>query len=94
MTWTSESVVVASDDQVSTTVGGDVVILGMRDGVYYGLDAVGARIWELIRAPRRVADLVATLTSEFDVDAAQCERDLVALLHDLEQRALIRRAAP
>ena len=38
--------ILVSDDQVSTSVGGEAVILGMHDGVYYGLDPVGAvRAW-------------------------------------------------
>jgi hypothetical protein len=94
MAWTSDSIVVATDDQVSTSVGGDAVILGMKDGIYYGLDAVGARIWELVRTPRRVADLVSILTAEFDVDAERCERDLLALLRELETRNLVRASAP
>ncbi len=92
MPWTTETIVVASDDQVSTVVGGDVVILGMRDGIYYGLNQVGVRIWELVRSPRRIDDLITLLTSEFDIDAASCERDTIALLGDLAERGLVHEA--
>jgi hypothetical protein len=37
-----ESRVVVSDEQVHTSLGDEAVILGLGDGVYYGLDAVGA----------------------------------------------------
>ena len=90
MSFTAASRVVLSDEQVYTTLGGEAVILGLRDGVYYGLDAVGARVWELIAEPRRVADLVSTIVSEFDVTVEQCERDLIALLDDLAARSLVR----
>ena len=33
--------VVAARDQVSVEVDGEAVILGLADGVYYGLDPVG-----------------------------------------------------
>ena len=50
---TRDSCVVVSDEQVSTSLGDETVILGMDDGVYYGLDAVGARVWALVASPRR-----------------------------------------
>ena len=90
MTLSRESCVVVSDEQVSTALGDETVILGMHDGVYYGLDSVGARIWALLATPRRVSDLVRTLSDEFDVSTEQLERDVLALLDDLADRALIR----
>ena len=92
MPLTLNSRVVATDDQVSTSVGGEVVILGMHDGVYYGLDAVGARLWSLLREPIGVSDIVSTITSEFQVDAATCERDVLALLEDCAAHGLVRDA--
>jgi len=50
MRFNSNSCVVASDEQVSTSLGAETVILGMGDGVYYGLDAVGARVWDVVTA--------------------------------------------
>jgi len=90
MRFTSGSHVVVSDVQVSTTLGVETVILGMEDGVYYGLDAVGARVWALLATPHRVSELVSAVTSEFDVAPEQCERDVLALLDELAERRLIR----
>ncbi|MEO6526554.1 MAG: PqqD family protein [Gemmatimonadaceae bacterium] len=82
--------VVVSDQQVFTTLGTEAVILGMRDGVYYGLDAVGARVWSLLTTPQRVSEVVAVVVEEFDVASEQCARDVLALLEDLAARDLIR----
>ena len=90
MRFTTDSCVVVSDEQVSTTLGDEAVILGMRDGVYYGLDTVGARIWALLATPRRVSEIVHTVSEEFDVSREQCERDVLALLESLSERELIR----
>jgi Coenzyme PQQ synthesis protein D (PqqD) len=46
-----ESTVVAAAEQVSSEIGEEVAILDLKAGTYYGLDAVGARIWELIQEP-------------------------------------------
>lgn len=90
MSLTRDSCVVVSDEQVSTTIGDETVILGMRDGVYYGLDAVGARIWALLAAPRRVSEIVRTLADEFEATPEQLEHDTLALLDALSSRQLIR----
>lgn len=90
MPLTARSRVVATDEQVSTSVGGEVVILGMHDGVYYGLDAVGTLLWSLLKEPRLVAEIVERITAEFDVDAIRCERDVLALLEDLTARGIVR----
>lgn len=85
-----DSWVTLSDDQVSTSVGDAAVILGMQDGVYYGLQAVGARLWEHLAVPRPVTELVALLVDEFAVERARCEADVLALLSDLEAHRLVR----
>jgi len=90
MPFTATSRLVVSDEQVFTTLGGEAVILGLRDGVYYGLDSVGARIWALLVEPRSVAELVSTIVAEFDVTPERCERDVIALLDDLAARGLVR----
>jgi hypothetical protein len=81
--------VVASREQVSVDLDGEAVILGLADGVYYGLDPVGARVWELIAQPRSVAELRDAVVAEWDVDAPTAEADLLALLADLAARGLV-----
>jgi hypothetical protein len=83
------SMVVLSGDQVSSDLGGDAVILHLRSGVYYSLDAVGGRIWNLLREPTSVGDLRDTLLDEYEVDADRCERELLALLQELASEGLI-----
>ena len=49
-----ETVVVAIPEQVCGELEGEAVILNLRSGIYFGLSAVGARIWQHIQEPRRV----------------------------------------
>lgn len=48
------STVIVSKDQLSCDMAGEAAILNLKDGVYYALDSVGARIWALIQEPRTV----------------------------------------
>ncbi|HEX5726407.1 MAG TPA: PqqD family protein [Longimicrobiaceae bacterium] len=81
--------VVAARQQVSCEVGGEVVILNLADEVYYGLDAVGARVWQLIQEPRTVEEVRDAIVAEYEVEPAVAERDLRALLDELASRRLI-----
>ena len=85
----AEAVAVATTQQLSTQLGDEVVILGLRDSVYYGLTKVGARIWELLQTPRTLSDIVQVLVVEYEVTLEQAEADLQRLLSDLHARGLV-----
>jgi Coenzyme PQQ synthesis protein D (PqqD) len=84
-----QSVVVAAKDQISCDLAGEAAILNVKSGIYYGLDPVGARIWSLVQQPRAVAEIQNAISGEYDVDPAQCARDLRGLLEKLLAEGLI-----
>ncbi|MBW4446582.1 MAG: PqqD family peptide modification chaperone [Spirirestis rafaelensis WJT71-NPBG6] len=83
------SIIVANEEQISSDLGGEAVILNLKTGVYHGLNEVGARIWNFIQQPKAVSDIEQTLLQEYEVEAQQCDRDLKALLQDLQAAGLI-----
>ena len=83
------SSVTASKDQVSSDLGDEVAILHLKAGIYYGLDGVGARVWNLIREARTVREIREVLVSEYEVDPDRCESDLITLLQRLADEGLI-----
>jgi len=84
-----DTIVVRSAGQASADLGGEAAILNLTDGVYYGLDKVGARIWDLIEIPHTVRAVRDALLDEYDVDADRCERDLFTLLTELAEHDLL-----
>ena len=62
----------------------------MKSGVYFGLDAVGIRIWNLIRKPMAVKEIRDIIMKEYSVEYDRCERDLLAFLNQLAAKALIK----
>jgi hypothetical protein len=86
---TAHTMVFVSPNQVSTSIADEAVILGAEAGHYFGLKDVGARVWELVQEPQRVEALCAIIRDEYEVDAAECERDVIALLTDLHERGLL-----
>src|ERR1700730_16508571 len=84
-----DSIVSTSKDLVFSNVADEVVILDLKSGVYHGLEAVGARAWELMTEPRPVRDVRDKLLEEYDVDPQQCESDLLRLIEELESHGLL-----
>ena len=74
---------------MSRLVGDETVLLDLSSGIYFGLDGVGKRIWETIEKGRTLAEIVAVVTSEFDVETAQAEKDVIAFTADLAERGLL-----
>ena len=83
------STVMASKEVLSCDLGGEVVLLDMKSGVYFGLDAIGSRIWELIQAPILVSDICAVLRHEYLVEPLQCEADTCVFLNGLASNGLL-----
>ena len=84
-----QSTIAVSSDQVSCDLAGEVAILSLRNSVYYGLDPVGASVWSLIQQPKTFAEIREALLGIYDVDSAQLESDLQALLGELSENGLI-----
>jgi len=86
---TFRSIVVASKNQLTCDLSGEAAILHVDSGQYYGLDAVGARVWELVQQPRSAREVCDALLEEYDVEPGRCERDLLQLLESLANAGLI-----
>ena len=89
VTITAESTVVASENQVSTQLGDEAVILGAEEGQYFGLNDVGALVWSLVQKPVQVSRVSAAVCEQYEVEADQCLEDVIALLTDLRKKGLI-----
>jgi coenzyme PQQ synthesis protein D (PqqD) len=80
---------VAARSQVSCDLDGEAAILHLESGVYYGLNPVGAWIWNLIQRPMTVDEIRRAILKRYDVEPDLCERDLHTLLQDLAAADLI-----
>ena len=85
----SEVVVRNEDRLLTTTVDDELVGLSIDQGVCYGLNVVGTRIWALIATPRSIDSLCDELLSEFDVEADECRQEVIELLEALRTEGLV-----
>ena len=84
-----DATVCARPEHVSVDLDAGAVVLDTVQGVYFGIDGVGARIWELLASPRTVGEIVQTIVGEYEVDADRCREDLAKFLTELEAQGLI-----
>ena len=70
-------------------VGEEIVILDLAGGSYFGLDPVGARIWELMGEGKTLAEISETMLEEYEVERAQLETDVLRITGELLERGLV-----
>ena len=70
-------------------VGDELVILDLASGSYYGLDAIGARVWQLISEGKNLAQTIEVMLTEYEVERSQLESDLLALAERLTAQGLL-----
>jgi hypothetical protein len=70
-------------------VEGEIVALDLRASTYLSVNKTGTALWPHLTAGASRDELVAALTSRFDVDAESAGRDVDAFVGALETRGLL-----
>ena len=93
---TADTTVAAATETVSTELDGERVLLNIDTGMYHGMNAVGADIFELLEHPTSVAELSKTISERYDVDQERAEADVRAFLDSLLEAELaeVRHSTP
>lgn len=73
----------------SRVFSGEAVVITPAENKVRMLNQTGSRIWELADGVRSVADIVALLAAEYDVDPAHAQQTTVELLDTLAAKELI-----
>jgi hypothetical protein len=89
MRMSTDSIVVATESQVSCALNEETVILHFNKGAYFGLNEVGTAIWQQLQKPQSVGAIRDAIVAEFEVEQAQCESDVLSLLNKLHDEGLI-----
>ena len=74
---------------MARVVGDETVILDLANGIYYGLDPVGARIWQLMAEGQTLMQTCEAMLAEYEVTREDIERDVVALGQTLLDKNLV-----
>ena len=85
----SGTIISQAPDQIASELEGEAVILNLNSGTYYGLNEVGARIWQLIQQPCTFDQILHVLLAEYNVQPEVCEQDLTKILTEMKDARLI-----
>lgn len=77
------------DGIVHRDLQGELVLLNLNTGVYFGLDHVGTKIWHLLQEGRSLRSVLDILVKEYDVAETKCREDLLALVTQMREKGLV-----
>lgn len=78
-----------SNAAMARTVDDEVVILDIPSGRYFGLNDVGALIWELLDGDHDRDDILDAITAAYDIDRTTAAGDLDTLIAELTGAGLV-----
>lgn len=88
-TLSESSIVSVSAGKVATDLGGEIVILDLGAGRYYGLDDVGAHVWKMIQQPVSIGSVCEGVLQTYGVERERCMKDLLVLFEQLMGKGLV-----
>lgn len=90
-----DTVLVPNGDFVFREVGDETILVPVRAGVseldsLFTINEVGAVVWKGIEAGSTVREVVATVQTEFEIEPATAQSDVLEFLEVLIERDLIK----
>jgi len=87
---TTENAIISKRDSVVwCDLSGEVVLLDISSGVYFGMKGVGWTLWQYLESPRSLQSILDHLTSEYAVERSVCQQQTLAFIDKLAQHGLI-----
>ena len=83
------TIVKQSKDQASCCLNDEVAILNLQSGMYFGLDEVGAYIWQAVNEPRPLTEICTMVLDSFEIDPERCKIDVFDFITKLEKEGLV-----
>lgn len=84
-----ECQIVQSEENIVSDMDGEKVMLNVQKGKYYNLGETGGEIWEIMKTPIMVTELVNIMLSKYNIERKDCEEQVLTFLECLFQEGLI-----
>lgn len=81
-----------SSDVMARQLGDDCVMLDLASGTYFGLDPVGARVWQLLEGGKSFEEVCEALVEEYEASPEAIRGDVSRLIDELAANGLVVRA--
>jgi hypothetical protein len=87
---TDATVISRSPSVLTAEVDGEIVMMSIEQGRYFGLDDIGSDIWKRIEPPCSFAALIDGLTADYEADRAAIAADVHKLLGEMAEQDVVR----
>ncbi|MGD8781906.1 MAG: lasso peptide biosynthesis PqqD family chaperone [Ignavibacteria bacterium] len=84
-----DSVIAQNKNLVVSEINGETVMMSLEKGNYYGMNLIGSRIWEIVKEPKPVNEIVDELLKEYSVEKEQCVEDVTSYINKLLDENII-----
>lgn len=75
---------------VAADMDGDLVMLSIETGAYYGLTGIAPQIWRTLESPHTVDELITNLLQQYEVSEDVLRADVKVFLSEMKENGLIR----
>ncbi|MGH6828636.1 MAG: PqqD family protein [Rhizomicrobium sp.] len=75
---------------MAAEVDGEIVMMNVRQGLYFGLDDIATDVWKRIASPLRFSDLIESLAATYDGSPETIAADVSALVGRMAKHGLVR----
>jgi hypothetical protein len=70
-------------------LGKEAVILQLESEMYFGLDEVGTRIWEVLKQEGSTEKALSILLEEYNVEEEVLRKDIEELIEELKKKKIL-----
>jgi hypothetical protein len=88
-----EQLVKRSSDIIASEVDGEVVMMSVDKGMYFGLDSTGRDIWNKLEQPKSINKICDELQREYNAEAEVLKSDVLAFVKELLENGIIVKAS-
>jgi hypothetical protein len=89
VTGSLDTLVRVPKDVVFRELDGEAVILNLESGMYFGLDAIGTRIWRLVEEYGSLRAVWEAMQREFEAPGEALQSDLLTFINELSAKGLV-----
>lgn len=79
----------AIEGHLFSEMKGEGVILSLKNGKYYGVNAVGASIWKAIQSSATLQEIESSVMQEYEVDELTCRQEVLSFLKKMVKEELV-----
>ena len=90
-----DAVYAPSEDIVARSIEGELIIVPLVAGIgdfedeLYSLNETGKAVWDRLDGRKKLKDVLAELSAEFEAPVGEIEKDLTGLVEELLRRKIL-----